>query len=130
MTRVFVYGTLKRGGKIRGLDSLNWTRNQESATFIGAATTKESAFSLYDLGPFPAASLRGEHKIAGEVWEVNDEMFATLDSIEGYPDFYSRTVIDTTQGKAWMYYLPNAEQEYSDWNITPEQGDTVSWNEK
>jgi gamma-glutamylcyclotransferase (GGCT)/AIG2-like uncharacterized protein YtfP len=29
-----------------------------------------------------------------------------LDAIEGYPDFYNREVTMTTQGKAWMYYLP------------------------
>ena len=46
----------------------------------------------------------------GRVWEVNEDTFQVLDQIEGYPDFYDRKLVHTTEGKAWMYYLPNPEQ--------------------
>lgn len=129
MHRVFVYGTLKSGGRVRGLDTLGWMRDiEDAATLIGEASTVNASFSLYDLGSFPAACIEGDNKILGEVWEVNDEMFEILDGIEGYPTFYDRTRVNTTHGEAWMYYIPGIEDE-GEMRIDAEPGETVSWNE-
>jgi gamma-glutamylcyclotransferase (GGCT)/AIG2-like uncharacterized protein YtfP len=129
MHRVFVYGTLKSGGRVRGLDMLGWVRDiEDAAVLVGEATTVNASFSLYDLGSFPAASIAGNNKILGEVWEVNDEMFEVLDGIEGYPTFYNRTTVKTTRGEAWMYYIPEIEQSNEEL-IYAEPGETVSWNE-
>jgi gamma-glutamylcyclotransferase (GGCT)/AIG2-like uncharacterized protein YtfP len=118
-TPVFVYGTLMKGNSTRGLNMF------PGAKFKGTAQTKKSSYSLYDLGSFPAVGPKGRNSIQGEVWEVDDETFRQLDRIEGYPEFYSRQQIDTTQGKAWMYYIPDIAEYDSVYQI---KGDgTVAW---
>ena len=101
MHKVFVYGSLKSGGSIRGLNQFG-----EGADIVGKATTQYPDYNMVDLGSFPGVFMGGTKYIQGEVWEVNDDVFEQLDAIEGYPDFYSRTPTQTSQGKAWMYYLP------------------------
>ncbi len=118
--KVFVYGTLKRGNNVRGLDS--WG----DADFVGDAVTSLPHFSLHDLGMFPAVSKDGDDHIAGEVWTVSDDILDSLDRIEGYPDFYNRMQVDTTHGRAWMYYIPNIDE----YRATPIKSDTnqiASW---
>jgi len=96
---VFVYGSLKTGGPIRGLSS------GTGSQIVGKATTTYPDYDMIDVGQFPAVVLKGTYKIQGEVWEVNNDTMDELDRIEGYPDFYKRVITNTTQGKAWMYYL-------------------------
>jgi len=127
MDKVFVYGTLKTGGAIRGLDG------QKGAKLVGDAVTTDARYSLFDLGSFPAVGLKGDNKIKGEVWEVDEEVFASLDRIEGYPDFYDRKQVSTNKGKVWMYYLPRIEQEYNIYRditkIESKPGAEIEWNE-
>ena len=126
MHKVFVYGTLKTGNEVRGLEAMGI-----DATPLGKAYTTYPDYSMMDLGAFPAVTMNGKYKIQGEVWEVDDVGLETLDAIEGYPTFYSRTPTHTTQGKAWMYFLdPNKYQgsppEESN-QITIDR-DTLIWN--
>jgi gamma-glutamylcyclotransferase (GGCT)/AIG2-like uncharacterized protein YtfP len=101
--KVFVYGTLKRGNKIRGLDKV------QGARFVSEACTVDSSFVMLDLGSFPAVMIATPSqtpcKIGGEIFMVTADVFAHLDIIEGYPDFYNRMLVETTHGWAWMYYL-------------------------
>ena len=99
--KVFVYGTLKSGGQIRGLNQFG-----DGAVIVGKAQTVYPDYDMIDLGAFPGVVKGGTYKIQGEVWEVDDQTMQDLDAIEGYPDFYNREVTMTTQGKAWMYHLP------------------------
>ncbi len=101
--RVFVYGTLKSGGAIRGLNQFG-----DGAIIVGKAQTVYPDYDMIDLGAFPGVIKGGTYKIEGEVWEVSDEVMEQLDAIEGYPDFYDREQTLTTHGKAFMYYLPKA----------------------
>jgi gamma-glutamylaminecyclotransferase len=101
-----VYGTLKRRNSIRGLDKV------ANAKFIGEANTINKSFIMMDLGLFPGVAITTASnpealKIGGEVFEVTDAVLSKLDKIEGYPDFYNRTKVNTTLGTAWMYYLQN-----------------------
>ena len=126
MNKVFVYGTLKSGGEIRGLNQFG-----DGANIVGKAKTLYPDYEMSDLGAFPGVFLNGKFHIEGEVWEVDDEVMEQLDAIEGYPDFYSRQLTHTTQGKAWMYFLdPNKYQgsppEESN-QITIDR-DTLIWN--
>tara|TARA_B100001057_G_C22423839_1_gene784641 strand:+ start:155 stop:568 length:414 start_codon:yes stop_codon:yes gene_type:complete len=116
---VFVYGTLMSGNSTRGLNMFPGTQ------LVGKAETKNANFSLWDLGNFPAVSTRGDNKIQGEVWNVSQETFDTLDQIEGYPNFYTRQQVETTQGKAWMYYIPDVT-EYQGVDQITGKG-TVKW---
>lgn len=122
MNKVFVYGTLQSGNSARGLDKF------PGATKINDAITVSANYSLFDLGAFPGVLLEGHNRIKGEVWSVTDEVFDALDRIEGYPDFYSRQQVDTTSGKAWMYYLPNIDDFYRATQIGNNQPEkTVYW---
>lgn len=95
LKRVFVYGTLKKGfGNHRLL---------ENAKYVGEAETVFPVYTMFDIGSFPGVVQGGETMIKGEVYDVNDEEFANLDRLEGYPSMYTREEIDTTKGKAWMY---------------------------
>ena len=125
MAKVFVYGTLKSGGELRGLD-----RFGDGATIVGKAKTVYPDYEMADLGAFPGVFLNGEYHIEGEVWEVDEDTMEDLDAIEGYPDFYNRQLTHTTEGKAWMYYLPG--DTYKSYkgergNQVIEDGDTLRW---
>ena len=126
MTKVFVYGTLKSGGAIRGLDG------QPGAELLGDAVTTDSSYTLFDLGSFPAVGIKGNNKIKGEVWEVDDKVLASLDAIEGYPDFYDRKQISSTKGNTWIYYIPGIEEEHHIYRditkIGNEPGKALEWN--
>ena len=74
-TRLFVYGTLKRGGR------------REFAVagqrFLGTARTYP-AYRLYHCGDYPALVRDSDGvSIEGEVWEVDARCLAKLDEIEG-----------------------------------------------
>lgn len=99
LNKVFVYGTLKTGGPLRGLDKMS---NQ--SVLLGKANTEYPDFDMIDLGSFPGV-VSGTKFIQGEVWEVDEDTFHMLDQIEGFPNFYDRKVVHTTEGKAWMYFL-------------------------
>ena len=74
MTRVFVYGTLKRGG-----ENHEWIKTQ---TFVASARTKP-LYRMFDLGGYPGMT-RSENglSIEGEVWDVNEAGLARLDVLE------------------------------------------------
>lgn len=98
--KVFVYGSLKQGYGNHPLI--------KDSVLLGECLTKP-IYTMYSLGAFPAVVLQGNTSITGEVYEVDDDTFARLDRLEGYPDFYDRTMIDTDHGKAWMYFLEREE---------------------
>lgn len=127
MEKVFVYGTLKTGGTVRGLNTFG-----DGATIVGRATTEYPDYDMLDLGSFPGVVLGGQYKILGEVWEVDEETFQMLDGIEGYPTFYDRKLTHTTQGKAWMYVLNKHDYaeypNFEDSNSIELHGDTLQWN--
>jgi|TARA_B110000444_G_C18845708_1_gene601841 gamma-glutamylcyclotransferase (GGCT)/AIG2-like uncharacterized protein YtfP len=126
--KVFVYGTLKSGGEIRGLSGLT---DPNKAQIVGIATTTYPDYDMLDLGSFPGVVMNGTKKIKGEVWEVDDETMEQLDAIEGYPDFYNRIPTETTQGKAHMYFLgPQYRKEYTGVDTSAnieDNEDTLSW---
>ncbi len=96
MEKIFVYGTLKRGKSNSGL--------LRHANYLGDHVTKDK-YAMVSLGAFPAVVLHGDTHIHGEVFEVSEATFKSVDRLEGYPSFYSRMKIMTEHGNAWMYYL-------------------------
>ena len=74
MTRVFVYGTLKRGG-----DNHEWIKSQ---TFVALARTKP-LYRMFDLGGYPGmAPSEDGIAIHGEIWDVDAAGLARLDVLE------------------------------------------------
>jgi gamma-glutamylaminecyclotransferase len=88
MHRVFVYGTLKKNGKLH--------HYLKSSEFLGDATI--SGFKLYDVSWFPGIKpAEGEKNIVhGEVYAIDDKTLKTLDMVEGAPTLYRRETVEAT----------------------------------
>lgn len=120
---VFVYGTLmQKADTVRSLDKFG-----ESAEYVCNTVTSSKQFDMLNLGHFPGVidSASG-HRVAGELWRVTDRVFKELDIIEGYPDFYTRKMVPTEHGIAWMYYLPENCHQYGTPVSKNSQG-VLSW---
>ena len=111
MTKVFVYGSLRKGHGNHGL--------LHSAKFLRQDITSPE-FTMYDLGAFPAVTTEGGTAIHGELYEVDDETFQRLDILEGYPDFYDRMLLSFGEDRAWMYFIDDMGRgnivETGNWN--------------
>ena len=72
---LFVYGTLKQGGKYHCYLG-------EAALVAEHATAKGT---LYDSGMgYPAMALSEENEIQGEVYDIPEELWPAIDDLEGY----------------------------------------------
>jgi gamma-glutamylaminecyclotransferase len=91
---VFVYGTLRQGEVNHYL--------LETARLCGPHTTQPH-YKMFSLGAYPAVVRRGQDRIAGEVYRVDDLTMTRLDRLEGYPKAYARRLIPTPWGRAWIY---------------------------
>jgi len=99
MKKVFVYGTLKKGGALHG--------NLAKSKFIGEAEL--SGFEMYNVGGWFPAIIKvddKDSKVKGEVYEVDDTTATRLDSVEGYPDLYQKE--ETEHGI--VYFMEDAEK--------------------
>ena len=117
---VAVYGSLR---KLMGNHRL-----LEGQEFLG--TTKITGLSMYRYcNGYPACVLDGgENTIITEVYSVDDECFARLDMLEGYPSFYNRSQVWTELGLAWVYHM--SEDGVGDAPLIP-SGDWVDdFNER
>ena len=76
MTCIFVYGTLKRGGR-----NHHFMAGQQ---FLGEARTAPG-YALFSLGEYPGMvrSPVDREGVAGEVWAVDDRCLKQLDQLEG-----------------------------------------------
>lgn len=136
MTLVFTYGTLK-GMKLRfGSGS-----PLQATEFVGHALTKD-LFNLID-GGFPIALESGDIKsfgrfdghIIGEVYAIKRNVMESLDSYEGYPDYYTRReyTVNFLKGgstKAWIYTGTGARESVNDPGrnyIMPDADKTLYW---
>jgi len=75
MHRIFVYGTLRRGG-VRAIEV-----HFPPAEFVASAHVSGI---LYDLGPYPGLRLDGEQPVTGEIYQVDDAVLEALDAYEGF----------------------------------------------
>ncbi len=97
---VFVYGTLCRGGSNHRL--------LRRARYLGRHHSKP-VYTLLDLGAYPGAIRGGVTGIRGEVYAVDKLTMGLLDRLEDYPELYTRELITTPYGRAWIYlYRPPA----------------------
>ena len=87
MTRVFVYGTLKRDGRNH--------RFLAGQQFLGEACTPPG-FTLYSLGKYPGMvrALDDTAGVTGELWSVDDTGLEQLDELEGVAEgLYERVTV-------------------------------------
>jgi gamma-glutamylcyclotransferase (GGCT)/AIG2-like uncharacterized protein YtfP len=94
-TRVFVYGTLRRGGR----NDIH--RYQPMPRFV---TTARVRGRLYHLGRYPGLLLGHGEWVLGEVYDVTPSVLLQLDHLEGLlpqptGEYHRRTVaVDTPDG--------------------------------
>lgn len=128
---VFVYGTLKRGER-------NFDR-MAGACFIGPATTRDAAFTLREYDSVsrpgrlvPDVSAGGEHRIAGELFEVGDDLLAALDLFERVGVDYERQTVALADGQLAQMYLHSPKSvrpARPALSLARIEGDVVSWSE-
>lgn len=97
---VAVYGSLRKKHH-----NHNYYLNNNQTEYLGTDKT-EPKFTMYSLGSYPALTLSGTTSIVIEVYRITEDIEKDLDRLEGYPNYYSKTVIDTKWGKAKMYVIP------------------------
>lgn len=88
MTRLFVYGTLKRGRS-----NHHFLIGQQ---FAGAARTLP-LYRMFDLGGYPGLVLAVDNGLAieGELWDVDEACLGHMDRLEGVDQAeYRRQVIE------------------------------------
>jgi gamma-glutamylcyclotransferase (GGCT)/AIG2-like uncharacterized protein YtfP len=100
---VFVYGTLRRGGR----NDIN--RLQPAPKYLGVGEVKGS---LYHFDWYPGLALGGEEAVTvvGEVYEVTPQLETVLDEIEGLvPDerseYFKRQIQIEVAGRRMPCFL-------------------------
>jgi len=103
LINVFVYGSLKRG---------YWNHSLISGYMCTEAKTRDSRFTMVNLGAYPAVLNEGNNYIYGELYRnVSEDVMRNLDDLEGYPFFYNRMKVKLDSNDvAWMYFLEDREQ--------------------
>jgi gamma-glutamylcyclotransferase (GGCT)/AIG2-like uncharacterized protein YtfP len=95
---VFVYGTLRSGGA--GAMSLTFPNSK----FIAAAKVNGN---LYDLGAYPGLLLdESQSLVAGEVYEVDDELLNELDEFEASSNYWRKQFevsFGAQRRQCWIY---------------------------
>ncbi len=96
--RVFVYGSLRRGGEFHGaLAGTEWLGDWVTPT----------EWYMWDYDGYPALTPGGRTAVVGEVYRITESVLARLDEIEEYPERYLRSQIETPFGQAWVYVVPD-----------------------
>jgi gamma-glutamylcyclotransferase (GGCT)/AIG2-like uncharacterized protein YtfP len=97
--RLFVYGTLKRGG-VRNV-VLSHQR------YLGEARTTPR-YALYHLGEYPGLAACAEDGLAvqGELYEVECVLLDRLDAVEGAPALFQLEPVEVhgQAGPGWAYF--------------------------
>jgi gamma-glutamylcyclotransferase (GGCT)/AIG2-like uncharacterized protein YtfP len=83
--KLFVYGSLMRG--FFNHYYLN------GAIFLREDATKPCC-SLYNLGEYPGLLKEGKMAVKGEVYLIDNDILAYVDTLEEYPDVYIREEIE------------------------------------
>jgi len=119
VTRLFLYGTLKRGGVSHHLLA--------GQRFVGPART-QPAYRLHQLEGFPGmvAAAAGGRAVEGEVWEVDPECLARLDRWEGVGEgLYARAAValqaphERAAAEAYLYLRSVAGKKDLDGSFGP-----------
>ncbi|MBI2498246.1 MAG: gamma-glutamylcyclotransferase [Opitutae bacterium] len=119
MTRVFVYGTLKRGGGNHSVLA--------GQQFLGEARTPPG-FTLFSLGDYPGMVRAPDDKdgVTGELWSVDAACLRRLDELEGVAEgLYERVGVQLAPpfadrpAETYLYLrdLTGRKALGSDWSI-------------
>ncbi len=97
MTRLFVYGTLRRGDN----NDERWELDRR-ARFLGQTTLRGAR--LFDLGSYPCLVLttNPEHRVVGELFEIEQQVFEGIQAMEEEAQYVTVTV-ETEVGPATAF---------------------------
>jgi gamma-glutamylaminecyclotransferase len=118
MTKVFVYGTLKRAYWNTGIMGQD--------TFLMSTRTATPEYDIKANGiPYMG---KGNFYVKGEVFEVDDVTLARLDRLEGHPRNYLRSTLRVEGLNEEVFYYDGSRfmQNAGDREIVVE-GDTKEW---
>jgi len=102
MTKIAVYGTLRRG-----FGNYNYFLSDQE--FLGLEVLY-LPYKMVSLGGFPGlVPTEAVNPIVVEIFDIDDEAFRGIDYLESYPNFYNRRKVDTSFGEAWIYFLEESE---------------------
>lgn len=113
MEKIFVYGTLKKG-----------YHNHRLLEGLKGEPAKAPGINLHRGFHFPYAC-KGPGTAIGELYEVSEEVLASIDKLEGHPYFYERVktkVYDANfkSHDAWIYLYSKGMEypriESGEWN--------------
>lgn len=116
MKRIICYGSLRKGhGNHRALLS--------NSTLLSTEVIS-APFKMISLGGFPGLiPSEKKHDITVEIYEVTDEVYRRVESLEGYPHFYQKAIVSTSLGDYEIYVL--LDEHYREGHRIIEHGD---WN--
>ncbi|AMV28206.1 Gamma-glutamylcyclotransferase family protein YtfP [Gemmata sp. SH-PL17] len=98
ITLLFVYGTLKRGGR-------NYPRIADQEFVAEVATA--ARYRVVDLGPYPGLIRDAVNGLAvhGELFAVDARGLAELDEFEDVPNLFVRDLVEIPGYESvWAYY--------------------------
>lgn len=129
-TRVFVYGTLKRGERNH--------RKMQGAQFAGVGMTPKG-FTLVEVASAtmagrvtPVLVPGGTQAVVGEIYEVDDTLLAELDAFERLGEDYERRSLALTNGLQVEIYLHAPERPLTPlkgWRFATIDNGVVIWAE-
>ncbi|ONI37908.1 hypothetical protein AN639_01060 [Candidatus Epulonipiscium fishelsonii] len=108
--KVFVYGTLMKG-------HYNHDYYLAKATYLGERVL--DGYELYDLGAYPGIVARKGEKVRGELYQIEEDMLADLDILEGEGTLYNRLTVEVedeqnlTKERAYVYIYNNDITRYT-----------------
>lgn len=122
MKKITVYGSL-----LKGLGNHGLLDNDESV-LLGEHTIEEELV-MVSLGGFPGLIITPGKKnfIHVETYEVSDRVFARVERLEGYPDFYDRYPVSTPFGNSEVYVLARAKDYYKEREVPADENGVVNW---
>ena len=100
--KVFVYGTLKRGGSLYLGDA--FARKVRPSSIQGDLYKYKGVF-------FPFADVDGDGIIHGEIHEYDPQVLPTLDRIEN--GYRRRTVVTHCGEIVYVYHYPYIDQDFT-----------------
>jgi len=115
-----VYGTLRKG-----LGNYKRYLDNDDCKYLGTQKLR-IPYKMVSLGGFPGLVWTNPYhsQITIEVFNVTSpDIEKQLDMLEGYPDFYEKTTINTQWGEATIYYLHS--ERYANYPVV-ESGDWVN----
>lgn len=122
MRKITVYGSL-----LEGLGNWKWHLDNDQSTKLGEHVLN-GGFKMISLGGFPGLIPNEEStdQIFVETYEVTDSVFKSVERLEGYPNFYQRTKVDTPYGESEVYTLNGREYDVNRLVPADEEG-IINW---